>query len=508
MPARRVRYLIAATASVVAFALLPVAAQAHPEECSNVGTVASGPSADWFADWTADNDGCMNQAAVRNFDDSDAQLAAGETDGTSNLTLLANKPKAPPFETEGDFNSDLAFENGYAFQGNYDGVNVWDVREPGDPRLAASVVCPGSQNDVTVNDGILITSTDSVRNKAECVGNMSVPTTSPEYGQATNWEGLRIFDVRNPYRPKYLGNVFTDCGSHTHTVVPERDRLLVYVNSYDINPAKYECKGPHDKISVVAVPKRNPANARVIAEPVLFPDGGNDGTSGTLRATTGCHDITVYQEKGLAAGACTGEGVIFDIRNPANPRVIANIEDTNFAFWHSATFSNDGKRVLFTDELGGGGQAVCNPTVGPRRGADGIYDITDPANPRFLSYFKIPRAQSNTENCVAHNGNLIPNKKGRDIMVQSWYQGGLSVIDWTNKKGKVKEIAWFDRGPLDETRLILGGEWSTYYYNGLIYGSEIQRGFDVFELDDPAIAGHKKFESDTYNAQTQFSFGR
>ena len=198
--------------------------------------------------------------------------------------------------------------------------------------------------------------------------------------------------------------------------------------------------------------------------------------------------------------------MIFDIRNPANPRVLANIEDTNFAFWHSATFSNDGKRVLFTDELGGGGQAVCNTTIGPRRGADGIYDITDPANPRFLSYFKIPRAQSNTENCVAHNGNLIPNRKGRDIMVQSWYQGGLSVIDWTNPKGKVKELAWFDRGPLDETRLILGGEWSTYYYNGLIYGSEIQRGFDVFELKDPAIAGHKSFKSDTYNAQTQYGF--
>ena len=298
MPARRVRYLIAATASVVAFALLPVAAQAHPEECSNVATVASGPSADWFADWTVANDGCMNAAAVRNFDDSDAQLAVGETDGTSNLTLLANKPKAAPFETEGDFNSDLAFESGYAFQGNYDGVNIWDVREKGDPRLASSIHCPGSQNDVTVNDGILVTSTDSVRNKAECEGNVSVPTTSPEYGQATNWEGLRIFDVRNPYRPKYLGAVFTDCGSHTHTVIPDGNRLLVYVQSYDINAAKYECKGPHDKISIVSIPKANPANARVIAEPVLFPDGGNDGTAGTLRATTGCHDITVLPGEG------------------------------------------------------------------------------------------------------------------------------------------------------------------------------------------------------------------
>ncbi len=505
MPAGRVRYLLAATVSVAACALLPAAAQAHPEECANVGAVASSPSADWFADWTADKDSCMNAAAVNNFDDSGADLAIGETDGTSNLRLLSNRPKGVPFEAQTDFNSDLAFENGYAFQGNYDGVQIFDVRDPDtEPRLAAQIHCPGSQNDVTVNDGILVTSTDSVRNKAECEGNMSVPTTSPEYGQATNWEGLRIFDVRNPYRPRYLGNVFTDCGSHTHTVIPDGNRLLVYVQSYDINTAKYECKGPHDKISIVSIPKANPANARVIAEPVLFPDGGNDGTAGTLRATTGCHDITVYPEKDLAAGACTGEGVIMDIRNPANPKVLANIEDTNFAFWHSATISHDGKRVLFTDELGGGSAPTCNADIGPRRGADAIYDITDPANPRFLNYWKIPRMQANTENCVAHNGNLIPNNKGRDIMVQSWYQGGVSIIDWTNPKGKVKELAWFDRGPFAET-LVLAGQWSTYWYNGLLYGSEIQRGFDVFKFNDPAIAGHKSFKADTLNAQTQYA---
>jgi hypothetical protein len=243
----------------------------------------------------------------------------------------------------------------------------------------------------------------------------------------------------------------------------------------------------------------------VVAEPHLFPDGGNDGTAGTIRrnGTTGCHDITVYQEKGIAAGACTGEGVILDIRNPVRPKVLANIEDTNFAFWHSATFSNDGKKVLFTDELGGGSAPTCNSTIGPRRGADGIYDITDPANPRFMSYFKMPREQTNEENCVAHNGNLIPNKKGRDVMVQSWYQGGISVIDWTNPK-KVKEIAWFDRGPIVPTAL--GGFWSSYYYNGYIYGSEIQRGFDVFKLEDKAIKGAEKFQYGTLNAQTQERF--
>jgi hypothetical protein len=444
----------------------------------------------------------MSAVAMESIDDSAAQLAAGETDGTDNLTLLSSTPKQPPFETEADFNSDLAFENGYAFTGNYDGVQIYDVRDGQTPALASFIHCPGSQNDVTVNDGILVTSTDSRRTNDSCA---SEATTTPE--ASTTWEGLKIFDVRNPYNPKYLASVRTDCGSHTHTVLPERDRLIIYVQSYDTGTGRYLCDDTsntgHDKISIVSIPKRNPAAAKVVAEPVLFPDGGNDGTTGTLRATTGCHDITVYQEIGLAAGACTGEGVILDIRNPVRPKVLSNIEDTNFAFWHSATISNDGKRVLFTDELGGGSQPRCNDTYGPRRGADAIYDITDPANPRFMSYFKIPRTQTNQENCVAHNGNLIPNKRNRDILVQSWYQGGISVIDWTNPK-KVKELAWFDRGPFDPTRLVLAGFWSSYFYNGQIYGSEIQRGFDVFKLD--GIKGSDKFHYDTLNAQTQTRF--
>jgi hypothetical protein len=504
MSARRVRHLFAAAIALGVVALMPGSASAHPEECAANGLFTGSPSANWYADWTAENDGCMSAAAVAGFDDSAAQLAAGEQDGTPNITLLSNTPKPAPFETEADFNSDLAFENGYAFGGNYDGVQIWDVRDGQTPALASFIHCPGSQNDVTVNDGILVTSTDSRRTNDSCA---SEATTTPS--DPSTWEGLKIFDVRNPYSPKYLASVRTDCGSHTHTVLPERDRLVIYVQSYDTGADRYLCNDVsntgHDQISIVSIPKRNPAAARVVAEPKLFPDGGNDGTTGTRRATTGCHDITVYQEIGLAAGACTGEGVIMDIRNPLRPKVLSNIEDTNFAFWHSATISNDGKKVLFTDELGGGSQPTCNETVGPRKGADAIYDITDPANPRFLSYFKIPRTQTNQENCVAHNGNLIPNKKGRDVLIQSWYQGGVSVIDWTNPK-KVKELAWFDRGPVDPTRLVLGGFWSSYYYNGYIYGSEIQRGFDVFKFEDKKIKGAEKYQYGTLNAQTQTRF--
>ena len=316
--------------------------------------------------WGAESDGCTSQAAIDGFDDSGATLAAGEQDGTDNLALLSNTPKTAPFETEGDFNSDLAFENGYAFGGNYDGVQIWDVRDGQTPALASTIHCPGSQNDVTVNDGILVTSTDSRRTNDSCA---SEATTTP--GDPSTWEGLKIFDVRNPYNPRYVASVRTDCGSHTHTVLPERDRLIIYVQSYDTGTGRYLCDDTsptgHDQISVVSIPKRNPANARVVAEPKLFPDGGNDGSTGTLRPTTGCHDITVYQEIGLAAGACTGEGVILDIRNPVKPKVLSSVEDTNFAFWHSATISNDGTKVLFTDEKGGGSGPECNPTVGPAR---------------------------------------------------------------------------------------------------------------------------------------------
>ena len=381
------------------------------------------------------------------------------------------------------FNSDIAFEDGFAYQGNYEGVSIWDVRDPSNPTLASQIVCPGSQNDVTVNDGILVTSTDSRRTDDSCQSTATSTPTAP-----TTWEGLKVFDVSDPAAPRYLASVQTDCGSHTHTVLPEADRLLVYVSSYDVSGSNYRCAntGPqsHDKISIVEIPKANPAAAKVVTTPVLFPDGGNPGEpGGTLRATTGCHDITVYQKIGLAAGACTGQGSIIDIRNPVNPKVLASVEDPNFAFWHSATISQDGKKVLFTDELGGGSAPTCNSTIGPNRGADAVYDITDPANPKFMSYFKIPREQTNLENCVAHNGNAIP-VPGRDILIQSWYQGGTSIIDWTERQQHQGARLVRPR-PVDERGAPAGrcsaGFWSTYYYNGFIYGSEIQRGFDVFK---------------------------
>ena len=498
--------VLAGLVVVAALAIGVPSATGHPEVCSTAAAWASmdggySPYASWQGAEEEKKATCASSGVTSRYDDSSAELGEGET-GTAGLRLIASKPKTGPFAGEAPFNSDLAFENGYAYQGNYEGVSIWDVRDPQNPTLVNQIHCPGSQNDVTINDGILITSTDSRRTNDGCNSTATSTPTAP-----TTWEGLKVWDVKDPTAPVLLKSVRTDCGSHTHTVLPEANRLLVYVQSYDVSGQNYRCAntGPqsHDKISIVEVPKANPAEAQVVNMPVLFPDGGNPGEpGGTQRATTGCHDITVYQRIGIAAGACTGEGAIIDIKDPVNPKVIASVEDPNFAFWHSATISQDGKKVLFTDELGGGGQPTCNPTVGPTRGADAVYDITDPANPKFMSYFKIPRTQTNQENCVAHNGNAIP-VPGRDILVQSWYQGGVSIIDWTDGSN-VKELAWFDRGPVDESRLVLGGFWSSYYYNGFIYGSEIQRGFDVFKATGSEFSQADRSKVRTLNAQTQF----
>ena len=195
--------------------------------------------------------------------------------------------------------------------------------------------------------------------------------------------------------------------------------------------------------------------------------------------TDQCHDITVYSAIGLAAGACSGNGILLDIKDPANPKRVDAVNDPNYSYWHSAAFSNDGKKVVFTDEWGGGLNARCRENDPNVWGANAVFNL---ANNKlsFASYYKMPSAQGDSENCVAHNGSLIP-VPGRDIKVQAWYQGGISIMDFTDAS-KPFEIAYFDRGPIDPNTLLLGGYWSAYWYNGNIYASEIARGLDIFEL--------------------------
>lgn len=473
-----------------AFATGPVA-NAHPDACHEEAEHEGG------------HEGCFSQEEIDRMDDSGAQLAPGEVAHSQNFRLMSNLPKSGPFGGEPNFNSDLAFWGKYAIQGNYNGFQITDITQPDNPVVTSQMLCPGAQNDVSVWGNLIFTSTDSSRAFAECErdGVVNFPRSATAPSEQT-WEGIRVFDWSNPATPRYVTAVETDCGSHTHTLLPDlaNGRVLLYVSSYNPAANQPDCRPPHDKISIVEVPLAAPGSARVIAEPVLFPDGGFPGSPQT-RATSGCHDITVYQALDLAAGACMGEGVMIDISDPVNPRVISSVTDPNFAFWHSATFSNDGTKAIFTDELGGGGAPTCNPTIGSARGADAIYDISDPTNPRFLSYFKISRTQSNTENCVAHNGNVFP-VAGRDIFVQAWYQGGISVIDFTDGANP-RELGYFDRGPLSSERLILGGSWSAYWYNGRIYSNDIQKGLDTLLFNDSAASKAKGVRLPYLNPQTQ-----
>ncbi|MGR4879781.1 LVIVD repeat-containing protein [Streptomyces sp. LARHCF249] len=429
-------------------------------------------------------------------------LAPGEIPGpdeivhSSNITPLANVPSS----FAGITNSDLAFQGKYAYAGSYNGFTIYDIGNPKAPKTVSQVLCPGGQNDISVLGDLLFLSTDSSRSDDSC-NSVSQPAT-----EKSSWEGIKIFDIKDKKNPKYIKSVETACGSHTHTLVPGGRDIYLYVASYSPNEAFPDCKPPHDGISVVKVPKKAPTQAAVVAFPILFPDGGNPGgpTNPGVSKTTGCHDITVLPSKNLAAGACMGDGILFDISEPEQPRVIDRVQDNvNFAFWHSATFNEQANKVVFTDELGGGGGATCNAATGPNRGADGIYDITGSGDQRklaFRSYFKIPRHQADTENCVAHNGSLIPVGGGRDIMVQAWYQGGVSIWEFTDS-AQPKEIGYFERGPLSTGGT--GGSWSAYYYNGHIYSNDIAKGFDVLRLDDWRTESAKRVWMDRLNVQSQ-----
>ncbi|MFC9941830.1 LVIVD repeat-containing protein [Streptomyces pratensis] len=432
-----------------------------------------------------------------------AAIESGEIPGvdeivhSANIEHLTNVPKDALKGT----NTDLAFQGNYAYAGNYDGFRIFDIRNPKKPRTVAQVLCPGSQNDISVSGNLLFLSTDSSRSDNSCAS-----TTQPAT-EKSSWEGMKVFDISDKRNPEYVAAVETACGSHTHTIIPERKDVYVYVSSYSPNETFPDCQPPHDGISVIKVPRGAPEDSRIVNFPVLFPDGGNPGAPANpgVSKTTGCHDITVLPSKDLAAGACMGDGLLFSIKDPQNPKIIDRVQDNvNFAFWHSATFNQDADKVVFTDELGGGGAATCNDEIGPNRGADGIYDITGKGDHRklvFRSYFKIDRPQADTEVCVAHNGSIIP-VKGKDLMVQAWYQGGISVWDFTNSS-KPKEIAFFERGPVSTAAVTTAGPWSAYYYNGYIYSNDIAKGFDVLKLNDRRTDPAKKVRLPELNVQTQ-----
>ena len=415
-------------------------------------------------------------------------------------------------------NSDLAFQGHLLFQGNFYGVNIYDISNPAKTRLLTSMVCPGGQGDVSVHKNLMFMSVEMPNGRLDC-NTQGFPAGPPPAAgdekkqaiptpQKDRFRGVRIFDISDIRRPRQIAAVQTCRGSHTHTLVVDpndKNNVYIYVSGTSFvrqNEEMAGCSGESPdkdpntslfRIDVIKVPLAAPQTARVVSSPRVFMDprtgvlnslnsGGTHGKDGAVEKPTDsdqCHDITVYSAMGLAAGACSGNGIVLDIKDPVNPKRLDAVNDPNYAYWHSASFSNDGTKVVFTDEWGGGMGARCRPNDPNKWGADALFDLKN-NKLSFASYYKMPAAQGDTENCVAHNGSLIP-VPGRDIKVQAWYQGGISVMDFTDASHPM-EIAYFDRGPIDPKMLVLAGQWSSYWYNGRIYASEIARGLDILEL--------------------------
>jgi hypothetical protein len=414
-------------------------------------------------------------------------------------------------------NSDFAFQGSRLFQGNFYGVNIYDISNPGKAQLLTSMICPGGQGDVSVYKNLMFMSVEMPNGRLDCGTQGFPPGPPPPAGeekkpaapapQKDRFRGVRIFDISDIRNPRQLAAVQTCRGSHTHTLVvdpKDKNNVYIYVSGTSFvrqNEEMAGCSGeapgknPNTSlfsIDVIKVPLAAPQDSRVVSSPRLFIDprtgalnglssGGTHGKEGMEKPTDSdqCHDITVFSSLGLAAGACSGNGIVLDIKDPVHPKRLDAVNDPNYAYWHSASFSNDGTKVVFTDEWGGGMSARCRANDPNKWGADAVFRLKD-NKLSFASYYKLPSAQGDTENCVAHNGSLIP-VPGRDIEVQAWYQGGISVMDFTDADHPV-EIAYFDRGPISPKMLVLGGAWSAYWYNGHIYASEIARGLDVFEL--------------------------
>jgi hypothetical protein len=462
-------------------------------------------------------------------------------------------------------NSDLAFRDHYVYQGNFAGFMVWDVANPAQPKMVAVVPCITAQGDPSIVGNLLFISAEGAGNRTDCAKGGIKDTTDHTHHMA----GVRIYDVSNPAEPRLIKNVQTCKGSHTHTIIPDpQDKNVVYIyisgsqgarsptelagcnngtDPADVNNSLY-------RLDVIKVPLKHPEQAAVVTGARIFTGldpaptsamrreqmeeravrfaqrrdsaaGGRGQVArqaGDPRMNTGprnCHDVTAYPYLHLLAGACASYGLLVDISNPEKPVRLDAKADTNFSLWHTAVFSNDGSKVVFTDEWGGGTSPMCQATSMMEMGGNAILTIKDHKMTQH-AYFKIPSQQTAQENCVSHNGGLIP-VPGRDLMVQGWYQGGIDVSDFSDPDHPF-EVAFFDRGPVDpppaagdttpsisRMRGTIGGSWGAYYWNGYIYSSELARGFDILELvpsdklSANEIAAAKLVRMEQYNPQSQ-----
>jgi hypothetical protein len=487
-----------------------------------------------------------------NPDDPRSNLRPGKHDAETaqkGMRLVSTSPKAEPFDTTRGLtfiNSDLAFRDKYVYQGNFSGFSIWDVSDPASPKLVSSVQCVTSQGDPTIIGNLLFISAEGAANRNDCAkGGVEDPRD--------HMAGVRIFDVSNPAEPRLVKNVQTCKGSHTHTALPHpRDRNILYIyvsGNREARPATEVpgCKEGTDpadetnslfRLDVIKVDLRQPEKAEVVTGARIFTGldaapraasrpARNRGGDSTARPTgpRNCHDVTAYPAMNLLAGACSSYGLLVDVSNREKPVRLDAKADTNFSLWHTAVFSNDGKKVVFTDEWGGGTSPMCQANSMMEMGGNTILTIDEKKKYTQHAYFKIPSVQTAEENCVSHNGGLIP-VPGRDVMVQGWYQGGVSVMDFTDPANPT-ELAYFDRGPIDSPpqvdvpsvagqqqasgrgRNTTGGSWGAYYWNGYIYSSEMDRGFDILELEPTDQLSKNEIEAAKlvrfmeYNPQSQ-----
>jgi hypothetical protein len=464
------------------------------------------------------------------------------------MRLLSTAPKAPPHDSVRGLtfvNSDLAFRGNLVYQGNFAGFAIWDVSNAAAPRLISAVDCITAQGDPSIVGNLLFISAEGAGNRNDCAkGGVT--------NEADHMAGVRIYDVSNPREPRLVKNVQTCKGSHTHTVVPHpTDRGVIYIyvsGSQNARPATElaGCRNggnPADeanslfRLDVIRVPLARPQDAEVVTGARIFtglgPAPSRGGRARAQRPMTGvdsaemamarnagprnCHDVSAYPAMNLLAGACSSYGILVDISNPERPVRLDAVADTNFSLWHTAVFSNDGKKVVFTDEWGGGTSPNCQITHPLEMGGNTTLVIGADRKLTQHAYFKIPTAQTARENCVSHNGSLIP-VPGRDIMVQGWYQGGVDIIDFTDAD-RPFEIGFFDRGPVDapsagdsansRARGTIAGSWGAYWYNGKIYSSEMARGLDILELVPSAQLSANEIEAaklvmwEEFNPQSQ-----
>ncbi len=402
--------------------------------------------------------------------------AVHDTNFKSGMDLGFELPTSTP-----TINSDLAFWGDRAYAGNYNGFRIFDISDPDDPKLVTDFPCYGPQNDLSVHDrdgdgkaDLLIASVDRTLSGSQC------GATATAHDNTAGWEGLRLFDISNEKAPVQIGAVYQDCGSHTHTVIPKEDRLLLLNSSYPLRPGPTcgPVNGPaadrdpmHGVIQVVEVPLANPAAAHEISElPINYPGDPNNAylptterglsAPGLIDGMRACHDMTVFVELGLVAAACAeqlqlwriGEDGLPDTSNP-----LWVYDQPNVDFWHSATFSWDGKVVNGIDESFGSG---CPTTTKLPSGAvveSGNMFFLSTASGGKLSEFRMPRTDPDDhveQYCSAHLGGSVP-MPGRNLLVNAWYTGGVDIIDYTNP-AKPREIAYYD---------VDGDNWSAYPYD-------------------------------------------